>query len=80
MSRLTEKFPSLEVTDHFYETGGQDQINLIIHGLESAKKFLQHREIISAVRLFNLRLMKKGVCIFSRYHCMDLAEIITAKP
>lgn len=79
LSRLIEKFPSLEVTDHFYEPGGQDQINLIIQGSESAKKFLQHKEIILAIRLFNLRLMKKGACIFSRYHCIDLAEIITAK-
>ncbi len=79
LSRLIEKFPSLEVTDHFYEPGGQDQINLIIQGSESAKKFLQHREIILAIRLFNLRLMKKGACIFSRYHCIDLAEIITAE-
>ncbi len=74
LSLLQEKFPLLEVTNNFYEPGGQDQINLIVQGTDSAKTFMQQREIISAMRLFNLRLMKKGACIYSRYHCMDLAD------
>ncbi|MBA3785978.1 MAG: hypothetical protein H0X15_10675 [Acidobacteria bacterium] len=74
LSLLEEKFPFLEATENFYEPGGQDQINLIVQGADSAKTFMQQREIISAMRLFNLRLMKKGACIYSRYHCMDLAD------
>jgi hypothetical protein len=74
LSWLLNKFPSLETTDHFYEPGGQDQIHLIIQGAKSAETFLQQKEIISAVRLFNLRLMKKGACVYRRYHCMDLAD------
>ena len=74
LSLLQEKFPLLETTENFYEPGGQDQINLIVQGADSAKTFMQQREIISAIRLFNLRLMKKGACIYSRYHCMDLAD------
>jgi len=74
LSLLQEKFPLLETTENFYEPGGQDQINLIVQGADSAKTFMQQREIISAMRLFNLRLMKKGACIYSRYHCMDLAD------
>lgn len=74
LSPLLEKFPSLKTTDHFYEPGGQNQINLVIEGADSANIFLQQKEIVSAMRLFNLRLMKKGTCAFSRYHCMDLAD------
>ena len=74
LSLLQEKFPLLETTENFYEPGGQDQINLIVRGADLAKTFMQQREIISAMRLFNLRLMKKGACIYSRYHCMDLAD------
>lgn len=74
---LLEKFPSLEATEHFYEPGGQNQINLVIEGAESAEIFMQQKEIVSAMRLFNLRLMKKGACAYSRYHCMDLADRLT---
>ena len=74
LSLLLEKFPSLNVTEHFYEPGGQNQINLEIEGTESAKVLIQQKEIILATRLFNLRLMKKGPCAYSRYHCMDLAD------
>lgn len=77
LSPLMKKFPSLEATDHFYEPGGQDQINLIIEGAESAELFMQQKEIVLAIRLFNLRLMKKGACTYSQYHCMDLADRLT---
>ncbi len=77
LSPLLEKFPSLEATDHFYEPGGYDQINLEIQGAESAEIFMRQKEIVSAMRLFNLRLMKKGACVYSRYHCMDLADRLT---
>ena len=30
-------------------------------------------DVERAVLAFNLRLMKKGPCAFSRYHCMGLA-------
>jgi hypothetical protein len=71
---LFEKYPSLYSTEHFYEPGGHDQIHVGIEGAEPALRLLEETEIIKAIRLFNLRLMKKGPCAFSRFHCMDLAD------
>lgn len=73
-SPLLKKIPMMEITEHFYEPGGYDQINFVIQGSESTKIFLQQKEIITAVRLFNMRLMKKGACVYSRYHCLDLTD------
>jgi hypothetical protein len=73
-SPLLKKIPSMEATEHFYEPGGYDQINFVIQGIKSTETFLQQKEIVTAIRLFNMRLMKKGACVYSRYHCLDLAD------
>lgn len=73
---LFDKFPSLECTEHFYEPGGHDQIHIEIEGVEDALRLLEDTDVIKAIRLFNLRLMKKGPCAYSRYHCMDLSDRI----
>jgi hypothetical protein len=78
LSPLLNEHTSLEVTDHYYEPGGQDQINLEIPGAEAARKLIREASVSSAIRLFNLRLMKKGPCIFGRYHCMDLADMVAS--
>jgi hypothetical protein len=73
-NRLLEKYPSLELEDHSYQPGGQDQINIRITDVSEVLNFIHDPEILPAVRLFNLRLSKKGACVYSRYHCLDLAD------
>jgi hypothetical protein len=80
LSLLLEKYPALEVTDHYYEPGGQDQVNLEIRSASIASKIIRLKEVVSAARLFNLRLMKKGACVYSRYHCLDLADRLIRTP
>lgn len=70
---LQEKYISLELSDHFYEPGGQDQQNIII-GAVDFLNLLDDTPILDAIKEFNLRLMRKGGCIFNRYHCFDLAD------
>jgi len=70
---LKEKYTTLDLSDHFYEPGGQDQQNLIIGGVEFLN-LLDDVPIMDAIKEFNLRLMRKGGCIFNRYHCFDLAD------
>lgn len=70
---LSDLFPSIGTTDLRYKPGGADQVNVIV-AAEEAEPFLQHPLVSKAVRLFNLRLMKKGPCTYGRYHCMDLAD------
>ncbi len=71
---LLEEYPTLEIDDQLYGPGGQDQIHLTIKSLRHAQSLLLEREVVRAIRLFNLRLMKKGPCTFGRYHCLDLAD------
>jgi predicted GIY-YIG superfamily endonuclease len=72
-AELKEKYSSIEFTDHFYEPGGQDQQNVILGGFDLLN-FLDDEKTLDAIKEFNLRLMRKGGCIFNRYHCFDLAD------
>ena len=73
LTLLFERHPSLEIVDHKHSPGGPDQVNLVLP-LADAQIFIYDPEVLPAIRLFNLRLMKKGPCNFARYHCMDLAD------
>jgi hypothetical protein len=66
-------YPSLEGFNHAYEKGGQDQFNLKVSENDFGK-FIQDQRILPAIRLFNLRLMKIGVCVRKNNHCLDLAD------
>ena len=73
LALLFKRHSVLEVTDHQYRPGGPDQVNIELPA-QAAGPFLSDPEVLPAIRLFNLRLMKKGPCNFGRYHCMDLAD------
>lgn len=72
--KLRLRYPTIEIFNQLYRPGGQDQINLSLQGSKSALKFLSDPKILPAIRLFNMRLMKKGPCVYSRNHCLDLAD------
>jgi len=72
-SSLLEKYKTLTLGNVIYESGGQDQQQIIIADVEFLD-FLYDRPISDAIKEFNLRLMRKGGCIFNRYHCFDLAD------
>jgi hypothetical protein len=74
LSGLKTRYRSLEVTDHYYNPGGRDQCNLVIGGISETRRLLNDVSVLPAIREFNLRLSKKGACVFSRYHCLDLAD------
>lgn len=73
LALLFERHPALELRDHKYSPGGSDQVNLV-SPLADAQTFISDPVVLPAIRLFNMRLMKKGPCNFARYHCMDLAD------
>jgi hypothetical protein len=70
---LSERHPTIELWKHQYKPGGPDQVAFTLP-VSAARSFLSDPEVLPAIRLFNLRLMQKGACIYSRYHCMDLAD------
>lgn len=71
--QLKAKYKTLSFGDIVYESGGQDQQQLIIEDIEFLD-FLYDKPISDAIKEFNLRLLRKGGCIFSRYHSFDLAD------
>jgi len=70
---LKSLFPTLEFTEIVYKTGGQDQINAML-SIQEFEDFLYHPPVSDAIKAFNIRLMRKGGCVFSRYHCFDFAD------
>lgn len=68
-----------EIYDHKYKPGGEDQCNLIVKSYKKAVDILKEDEIRIAIKKFNLNLMRKGNCQYSRYHCFDLADIIVKR-
>lgn len=65
---------TLDLT-HKYAPGGEDQCAVTAPG-ESLLRLFREPRILTAARLFNLRLCRKGPNQFSRYHCLDLADEI----
>ncbi len=72
--KLRLRFLSVRTESYRYPSGGADQVRLLVDGTQNALRLLNHDAFLRSARLFNLRLMRKGACTFSRYHCMDLAD------
>ena len=73
LRRLRQRYPNVEQGDVEYAPGGSDQTHFIMNA-DSLRAMIRDPQILPAIRLFNLRLMKKGPCTFGRYHCLDLAD------
>jgi len=71
-----ERFTELgwEITDHQYKPGGHDQVQLFAGSFEDARTLLLDQGHADAMRLFNLRLMRKGPTYYSKFHSLDLAD------
>jgi hypothetical protein len=78
LNLLRKKMPGTEIDDHAYTPGGQDQINLFTESINDAVALLSDGAVIKSARLFNMRLMRKGPCAYSRYHCFELADRLVA--
>lgn len=63
-----------ETTDHQYQPGGHDQVQLFADTFEDVREVLLNPVHVDGMRLFNLRLMRKGPTYYSKYHSLDLAE------
>jgi hypothetical protein len=72
---LVQRVISIHLSGHKYKPGGPDQMRIIVD-LYDAQDLVENHSVLSAVRLFNLRLMRKGVCMWGKNHCLDLADTI----
>ncbi len=76
LTQLLKKYPTLTLHDHAYLSGGQDQWNPQLWTFDEALAILHEPLFLAAIKDFNLRNMRKGPEMFSRCHCMDLADLL----
>lgn len=60
---------------HYYPSGGANQMNIVVKGVDKALKLLDDPDILLAIRFFNLAQMRKGINLNSRSHNYSLADI-----
>lgn len=73
IEQFIANYPTSECTNHYYEPGGHDQLHFDVPLVDSLR-FIDEPIVQACIRTFNLRLMKKGACVYGRYHCLDLAD------
>ncbi len=52
--------------------GGPDQTYVEVGSARDALRLVENDTFVTAVKTFNLRLMRMGPTAYSRYHCFDL--------
>jgi hypothetical protein len=57
-----------------YRAAGYDQIQIDFTSIKDMLSFLTEPRFIASARSFNLRLMRKGGTIYSKFHCFDLID------
>lgn len=75
---LKARHPGVEERVCSYRTAGYDQVSLDCLSLDALSSLLIDPAVQRASAHFNLRLMRKGAAMFSRYHCVDLATTVLA--
>lgn len=63
-----------------YKAAGYDQVQFDFTSVKELQQFLTEPRFIRSARLFNLRLMRKGGTIYSKFHCFDLVDDILDQP
>lgn len=69
----------VSLDDHRYVPGGPDQCRLIVPP-ESFPELLRDGTILRAIRLLNLRLMKKRPCYYGKSHSPAIADLALGPP
>ena len=68
--------PNTSLERTAYRAGGGDQLHIEITSFAQAQHLLKDPTIINAAKLLNLRLMRKGGTIYSRFHSFALADLV----
>ena len=74
-----KQFKTLDISEHYYIPGGQDQCNPCLYSTKETLRILDDPFFVTAIKKFNLQNMKKGAEVYSRYHCTDLATLVLEK-
>jgi hypothetical protein len=73
---LFRKHPSLMISDHYWTAGGTDQAQFRTWHKDDTLKLIDDSEFRQAMRVYNLRLMQRGINRFSQNHCPAFVDDI----
>jgi hypothetical protein len=75
INRILTRYPNIDFNERNYRAGGVDQVSMYFSDLKEVEDMLLTEPIVvKSIKEFNLRLMRKGPTIFSKYHCYDLVK------
>lgn len=80
LAGLRRAFPAIDELSAGLKPGGLDQVHIRTHAPATIHALLAHRDVLAGVRLFSLRLMRRGPCPFARYHNFFLADHLLQPP
>lgn len=80
INKILTRFPDVDFIERNYKAGGVDQVSIYFSDLKQLEDILLTEPIIvKSIRELNLRLMRKGPTIYSKYHCFDLVKDVVGK-
>jgi hypothetical protein len=75
LKRVYYKYKTIDFENSDYQPAGWDQVRVDFHDLDELEDILRTEDkFVESIKNMNLRLMRKGASIFSRYHCFDLVH------
>lgn len=75
INRILTRYLNIDFVENNYRAGGVDQVSMYFSDLNEVEDILLTEPIVvKSIKEFNLRLMRKGPTIFSKYHCFDLVK------
>lgn len=74
LDELIKTFPYVEVYHRGYRDTGQHQVSLHAYGSAPMEQLLVDPDISRAAAMLTLRVMRKRATIYSKYHCVQLAN------
>jgi len=74
------EYSDIEYSDERqYRAAGYDQMQFHFTSMKELQLFLTEPRFIRSAKLFNIRLMRKGGTIYSKFHCFDLVDDVLGK-
>lgn len=80
LTGLARTFPAIHAMSPGLKPGGSDQVHVSTRDPLTVYALLTHRDILTAIRLFNLRLMRRGRCPYAKGHNFFLADRLLDSP
>jgi hypothetical protein len=75
INRILTKYPDMDIAENNYKAAGVDQVSVYFSDLAQVEDILLTEPVVvKSIKELNLRLMRKGPTIFSKYHCFDLVH------